>query len=183
MLVESLAKPEWLIFCIRQWRQIEVHCFPTGQLWQARLSRPRTRTLCRNAGKKERRSKHMSDTMLGRLPDRMPGRMPDRLSDKMSEYMSNKMSDRLSVGGDHLKKVIDRNSALNIFEPLTFQTFQISILPKFCGRHHYLSGPQHRSARGRVPCDPEIQGAAEVQIGPPIAGVLRCKNRTKKQKD
>ena len=98
--------------------------------------------------------------------------MPDRLSDKMSEYMSNKMSDRLSVGGDHLKKVIDSNSALNIFEPLTFQTFQISILPKFCGRHHYLSGPQHRSARGRVPCDPEIQGAAEVQIGPPIAGVF-----------
>ena len=77
------------------------------------------------------RERQMSDRMPQRMPDRMSdtsGRMPYRISediymcvcvsermpDGMSEYISERMldimseymSDRISVGGDHSKKVI-----------------------------------------------------------------------------
>ena len=45
--------------------------------------------------------------MSNRMPDRMRENMSDKISDRMPDRLPEYMSGRMSVGGDHSKKVID----------------------------------------------------------------------------
>ena len=62
----------------------------------------------------------ISEYMPGRTQDKMSRKMIDGLPNRISENMSDKLSGRMSVAGDHLKKVM-RSLAINIRELAGFQ--------------------------------------------------------------